>query len=595
MWFLLLTILLRNNLVATDFSPDTTDFDAYGLKIAANDVLFVEADNDAQIFLVQFAPYNYTMTTLQCSIDFDDEAHYVYSVGVGIKQNTTLNPYFYFTGEVVSSDSFDSSGNNGTFIGIWINQDSQTVQGYIAMRQTLSCDYFEVDALKFISTYDHQDFFVIAVEPYGQYAIGLATEFAFIYTPTNQINPIVTYAASAVWPNNATFDPRAADASYTFTVVAGFVEASAGSRVRATPTVYLLSNTNLTVLSTWVYTSTAGTWQGRLTYSDALSWNNKYIMSVKINSDDPTRVLVGMPFLNTVFLFVVGNNGASLTLASSMYNGQLIGFGKSVTWLTSSQAAILVTTYSYDYLTWYSSQIYLYTTLSSTNLPASPTAVFPNSQQPIPSTINSDLIRIVSTPESVAILDYVGGVILLLAEPPGEYSSTDTTNAPIAASMPVVSYPQTCIAGTYKSDSGVHPCVLCPKGTRNPGGNSGASCTSCASSSFCPLGAVYELDASVLTSLSQAVAYPRSPEIDVFEDLLIDNMFGLGTTSHCIVVSPLFWSLIVLIPIMLLLIGMASLNLFVQPAKGDRWRMTIKNIFERTDLVVSKTVHKYSY
>ena len=91
------------------------------------------------------------------------------------------------------------------------------------MGQYLSCDYFEVDSLQFISTYEHQDFFVIAVEPFGQYAIGLATEFAFKYTP---YQPIVTYAASAVWPNNATFDPRAADASQTFTVVAGFLEAS---------------------------------------------------------------------------------------------------------------------------------------------------------------------------------------------------------------------------------------------------------------------------------------------------------------------------------------------------------------------------------
>ena len=313
-------------------------------------------------------------------------------------------------------------------------------------------------------------------------------------------------------------------------------------------------------------------------------------MSVKINSDDPTRVLVGMPFLNIVFLFVVGNNGASLTLASAMNNGALIGFGKSVTWLTSSQAAILVTTYSYDYTTWYSSQIYVYTTLSGTNLPASPTTVFPNSQQPIPSTINSQLIRMVSTPESLAILDIDGGVILLLAEPAGDYASTDTANAPVAASMPVVSYPLICIAGTYKSDSGVHPCVLCPKGSRNPGGTSGASCTSCAPSSFCPSGAVYELDPSVLTSLSQAVAYPRSPEITVFDDLLIENMFALGSTPHCIAVSPMFWALIILIPITILLVGMASLNWCVQPPKRDRWRTNIKNIFERTDLVVSKTM-----
>ena len=57
MWFIFLTILLYNGVVSTDFSPDTTDFDAYGLKIAGNDVLFVEADNKAQTYLVLFEPY----------------------------------------------------------------------------------------------------------------------------------------------------------------------------------------------------------------------------------------------------------------------------------------------------------------------------------------------------------------------------------------------------------------------------------------------------------------------------------------------------------------------------------------------------------
>jgi hypothetical protein len=188
-----------------------------------------------------------------------------------------------------------------------------------------------------------------------------------------------------------------------------------------------------------------------------------------------------------------------------------------------------------------------------------------------------------------------------LAEQPGSYASTDTSNSPIAASMPFVSYPSICIPGTYKSNSGVEPCTLCPSGTRNQGsaGNTsnqgGTSCTNCSPTSFCPLGAVYELGSSVLISVSQAVAYPRTPDLDVFEDLLITNMFALGATPHCIVVSPIFWSLIVAIPILLILICMSSLHLCVQPPTHDRWRTTIKNIFERTDLVVSRTVHHFTF
>jgi hypothetical protein len=104
-------------------------------------------------------------------------------------------------------------------------------------------------------------------------------------------------------------------------------------------------------------------------------------MSVKINSNNPTQAIVGMSFLNTVFPFVIKNNGTNLTLASSMDNGQSLGFAKSATWLTESQAAVLVSTYSLDYLTWYSSNVYFHTSLSSTILPSLPTVMIPNSQQ----------------------------------------------------------------------------------------------------------------------------------------------------------------------------------------------------------------------
>jgi hypothetical protein len=588
MWLFLLIILFNWDIVINDFSPDTSDYDAYGLKIAANDVLFVEANGDAQTFLIQFAPYNYTFGSLQCTVDYDDSAHYVYSVGVGIQQTSTVNPYFYFAGEVVSQDSSgtDSSGRNGTFIGVWINQDNLTVQNYINTRQLLSCDYLQAEQLKFLVSYGHQEFYVIAVEPYGNYAIGLATDFAFIYQPFPS-STITTKSSSVVWPNNATFNPWAADASHTFTIVAGFVASTATSRVHATPTVYLISNTNLTVLSTWSYTATSNTWQARLTYSDVDSWNDKYTMSVKINSNDPTRVLVGMSFLNTVFLFSITNSGTNLVLASSMNKGQLLGFGKSVTWLTQSQAAVLFSSYSLDYVTWYSSNIYVYTSLSGTTIPSTPTAVIPNAQQPLPSTINSKLIKIISTPESLAVLDIDGGVLAILAQPPGYYASTDTSNSPIAASMPVVSYPATCMAGTYKSDTGVHPCALCPSGSRNPGNAAATSCINCSSTSFCPLGAVYDMDQTSIASISQAYAYPRSPDMIVFEDILLENMFSFGSTTHCLVVSPMFWTMILLAVFLLLFIFVASMHWYVQPPKRDQWRTRIKNIFQRTDLVVS--------
>ncbi|CAF4550611.1 unnamed protein product [Rotaria socialis] len=268
-------------------------------------------------------------------------------------------------------------------------------------------------------------------------------------------------------------------------------------------------------------------------------------MSVKINSADSARVLVGMPFINTVFLFVVSNNGSSISLASSGSNGQYVGCGKSVAWLTSSQAAVLVSTYSLEHSTWYSSNIYLYTSLTTTTIPSSYSSLIPNIQQQLPSTISSQLIQAVSTPESLAVLDVNGNILLILATPAGTYAATSVSSLSGTASIPMVSSSTACIAGTYKSSSGIHPCSLCPSGTRNPGGGPCISCINCSSNSFCSWSAVFEVNETYLTSQSQAYAYPRSPELTAYEDIILSNSFAIGSTSHCIVTSPLFWALIV--------------------------------------------------
>ena len=589
MWQVYLIVLLWTNTVIIGFSPDTSDFDAYGVKVAANNVLFVQAKSKVATFLVQYAPYNVTFDSLQCTVEYDDSTHYVYSVGVGSKQNSTNNTYFYFSGEVASDrpSGTDRLGRSGIFISLWINRDPQDILSYSANRRFLPCDFFRVDTLQFLSAYDHQDYFVMAVEPYGQYALGFATDFAFRYQPFT-LPRMTTLNATFVWPNSSTFYPCAADASDTFTVVAGFVESSARSRVRATPIVYLMLN-NLTIVSSWSYTASNNSWQSRLTYSTVSSWSKANTMSVKINMDDKSRVLVGMPFLNTVFMFVVNATSMSLQMVSSRSNGQAVGFGKSVTWLASDQAAILVSTYSSDYQTWLSSKVFVYTSLTGTDVPSTATAVLPNSQQPLPSTISSEWIRIVSTPESVAVLDVNGGAMLILSEQPGSYASTDTTNSPVAAAMPVVSHSTACIGGTYKTDTGVHPCVICPSGTRNPGGLPALSCLNCSSSNFCPLGALYEMNGTVLVPESQAFAYPRTPDMDVFEDILLNSMFSFGSTLHCLRVSPIFWTMILLSIILMMLLAMASLNFCMQQEKRDLWRTNIKSVFLRTDLVVSRT------
>ena len=455
------------------FAPDTKSYEAYGVKLAANDVMLIEARSDSKAFLVQYAPYDYTATSLQCSINYDDPAHYVYSVAIGAQQKADKEPYFFAVGEVLPPG--DSSGNNGTFIALWRNTDSILGQQYAAAGQPISCNHFQVEHLKYVSSFDHQEFMVLGVDPYGKFALVLATDFAFIYRPlANNSNDVLTVIKSnLIWPNNVTFMPRAVDTDASFTVVAGFVDQGPNSEIRSKPVVYLMSN-NLTVLDTWSYTPTNSTWQSRLTNAGSTGvWSAMFVMSVDINPFDHTRVLVGLPSTNTLLFFTVDNGGTRITLTSFIDNGGNLGFGKGVAWLSLNAAAVLNSAYSLDYNTWFSSQVYLYTNATATSLGASASAVIPNTQQPLGTTISPLMINIVSTPQSLAILDGSGGILFLLSTPPGFYASSDTASLRRTAKMPVISQQVQCIGGTYKSDNGVHACFPCANGSMNPGNSPG--------------------------------------------------------------------------------------------------------------------------
>ena len=602
-WLLYLLVCLADTATST-FSPSRVDYDAYGLKIAINDVFFVEARNSIEKFLVQFAPYDYQYGSLQCSLDFGIEAGYIYSVGIGLKQNSTTNPYFYFSGTVLptSSSLFNfgpsswSSGGtdkNQTFIGIYKNNDSQNVQDYLANRTQPPCNLFIIDRLEYLTAYGYQEHFVMAVEPYGQYAIGLATDFVFLYQPYF-IPTMTTESTANVWPNNSAFIPCAADISESdTTVVAGFRVLTDSSGEKVMPSVFLMRNSNLTVVSSWSYTAPSNSWQAALTYSNIKKWSSQYTMSVKINSHDQTRVLVGMPFLNTVFMLVINTTDMSLRLTSSIDNGLFVGFGKSVGWSNDNQAVILAATYSLDFQTPYLSQLYLYASLNGTTLPSSPSAVIPNTQQLLPLTVGGQLIRMVATSKYVVTLDVMGDGMILITTPPGFYASIATGKSAGVATMPLVSRAAVCIGGTFKVDTGIHPCTLCPSGSRNPGNSASTTCLNCSSGGFCPLGALYEVDMASLTSQSQAYAYPRSPESTVFEDILLNNILLLDSTPSCLRISALFWTFVVLLIAVLIVVGMASLNFCVHPSKRDPWRTKIKSVFQRIDLVVSRTTLEY--
>lgn len=105
------------------FSPVTSAFDAYGLKLASNDLLMVESLTSRSSFLLRLAPFNYTLT---CTVPYNDSNQYVFAVAlpshmtsndtlrfvfIGIDQNTDVPFIGSLTYTGVSGETFIATIN----------------------------------------------------------------------------------------------------------------------------------------------------------------------------------------------------------------------------------------------------------------------------------------------------------------------------------------------------------------------------------------------------------------------------------------------------------------------------------------------------
>ena len=225
------------------FSPNTGDQDAYGIKIAGNNDLFVQANSWDRTFLIHLAPFSTIDDQSPCYVSYPDPAHYIYTVGIGSKQYDSKRAFFYYAGEVVpkTATGVDGSGYNGTFIAVMSNENvGWNFFGFCFVD-------WSSESIQYLSSYGHQEYFVIAVEPYGQYAIGIATDFIFRYQPY-PTSSMMSQSTTGVWPNNSTFHPCAADASESFTIVDRLRREPGGiARTLVTPTIHILSNDDLKI------------------------------------------------------------------------------------------------------------------------------------------------------------------------------------------------------------------------------------------------------------------------------------------------------------------------------------------------------------
>jgi hypothetical protein len=80
---------------ATPLPSYMSSFDAYGSKLAANDLLMVESHPSQSAFFLRLAPYNYT---LSCTLPYHSSDAYVYSVAIARQPAANASIRFVFIG-----------------------------------------------------------------------------------------------------------------------------------------------------------------------------------------------------------------------------------------------------------------------------------------------------------------------------------------------------------------------------------------------------------------------------------------------------------------------------------------------------------------
>ena len=564
-WYIIFIYLLTLKQVSL-YEKVANDFDRYGIKIAFNDRLLVTANNMDLSFNIQLSPFP-SQTT--CKIDtqqtntsaLNSTCDFIYSVVVPKYHPSNKAPFFVY-------NCVDRLGNN--VVGFYSDFNNSNV-----------CKFELKDNRIVPGNYSTQDNFVLFVAPDAAGAYGLADDFQLYYNLSSfeiLIDSTIGYGLS----------PRAIDIissnNNVFAVIAGYLQTADW---RAQEMLYLVNLSSLTLVDSFQIPSVLDFPLGDPRRNRWIAKSRVYLpensISVSIASHTG-RVLVGVQSLNAILILSLNNvtnpsgflHNSSLIMSNE--NGFAIGYGKSVGWLDDDgqKAAVLANNYSYDTYQWVSSSVYVYDIGNDgLNDSSQPIIFYPNSQQVLQPQLSPSFIRLVASFGNIAIFDDQGTSFVILSSPPGTYATTFTSGS--------FSIKAPCFPGTYSDQYGLQLCTPCPNGTYSSGGTINCSKCDMNNITYCPYGAVAPITYSDIDNILTSQAYPDSPEGVIFDDLLIENMFTLSSqSSHCTIVSPLLWVLVV--------IGLAIISLIVMGITSfyercHRHRERVKTIIKHMDLI----------
>ena len=432
-----------------------------------------------------------------------------------------------------------------------------------------------------------QHYFIVTVDPHGRFAVGCTVYSTLFY----DLVSLRHWSTNITWSDSEMFFPTAIDIDTRYLYVVGY---SPYASNQSTHIPYFKVNLYLAAISfnndkykieiqcTWTKDSLV-----------ARFFPDFYFMSIVVNYDsDNRKILIGIPSVNTVHLLYVDyktqiclQHISSKTQLQPPYGR---GYGTGVAWLNQGQIVVVLDTEIVSLTFGSSSKLFYYDMLTNeqiTNTTAAPW-ISPSNGQNYPVLFKRNIMYIVATVSTLCAYNHGGQVLAILPSRPGYYSINYQSLENVSLNEQffyLIPNSAQCLPGTYKNNAGVWPCSSCKTAETNASilryqlkNNVSFSCPQCINKTACPLENVVEVD--YLPDIEQNSLYPKMSEYDIFDDILMLNMFRTEWNLK----SPFYISMIVL-----------SLGLFTGAviilltfSKRFKWQQQcLIKVFQHLDLI----------
>ena len=545
-----------------------TDNDAYGTRFVGNDFFLVYAQNDYLRYQLHFPPFG---EDYFCFGEYSSDTIFVLNVAIGYRQNVSDLFFVYLRTTETFADQLE--------LGIVRINQTGCLEGEArdSQNDTVVHRFNESD----------YEISVLTVDFDGKYAFGFLINFSYIFDIAR--GNMLTFQWREILPNITQFFPRDAETSVTsdgvqVVLLVGYFPVDFDSTL---PAVHLL---RFEAPSRLVHLDNVTLIRDlKVPGSFALKYNFNYVMSISIQHQT-RQALIALPSYGQTFL--IQFNSQRITLLNRIFRRA----ARSVAWLREDNQAALVLANT-PTPPWALSQVQVINT-SMENTDLATLYALPNNQQTLTFLTpirTSSFIRLKVSGGQPVILTSDSSLTYAPISPAGSFSPMIEISANVFQS-------QSCPDGTVKSQSGPSPCLTCPTGYRtstkegrreregdintidlDSSINGHLTCVPCLASSFCPLASVGEVNKSLYSSKSQAFPYPNSPATTNFDDIIITNTFQLRSSDRrCLVVSPTFWTLLVLGLVFVVLVIMTIL--YWIPRTRNHFRYLTK-VFRHADLI----------